>query len=100
MEFITISNLQGYSGVSLIHGLTHRETVLDSLLRDKVESQQLNQLITISIVPALLPLPTLNVARYKLKLVIEAVVIGLVSHLQSCLFFLFGEGGGRGAKVE
>ena len=29
-------NLKGYSGESLIHGLTHRETVLDSLLRDQV----------------------------------------------------------------
>ena len=28
--------LKGYSGVSLIHGLTHRETVLDSLSRDQV----------------------------------------------------------------
>ena len=28
--------LKVYSGVSLIHGLTHSETVLDSLPRDKV----------------------------------------------------------------
>ena len=28
--------LKGYSGVNLIHGLTHRETVLDSLSRDQV----------------------------------------------------------------
>ena len=28
--------LKGYSGVSSIHGLTHRETVLDSLSRDTV----------------------------------------------------------------
>uniref|UniRef100_A0A671Y2G9 ATP-binding cassette, sub-family C (CFTR/MRP), member 9 n=1 Tax=Sparus aurata TaxID=8175 RepID=A0A671Y2G9_SPAAU len=31
-----IIELKGYSGVSLIHGLTHRETVLDSLSRDQV----------------------------------------------------------------
>ena len=28
--------LKGYSGVNLIHDLTHRETVLDSLSRDQV----------------------------------------------------------------
>ena len=27
--------LKRYSGVNLIHGLTHRETVLDSLSRDQ-----------------------------------------------------------------
>ena len=31
-----LSFLKGYSGVNLIHGLTHRETVLDSLSEIKL----------------------------------------------------------------
>ena len=34
--FDFVQLLKGYSTVSLIDDLTHRETVLDSLLRDKV----------------------------------------------------------------
>ena len=36
MEMVPMSLLKGYSSVSLIHGLNHRETVLDSLLRNQV----------------------------------------------------------------
>ena len=36
MIVIVAQQLKGFSGVSLIHGLTHCETVFDSLSRDEV----------------------------------------------------------------
>ena len=35
-QYLACMNLKGYSGVSLIHGLNHSETVLDAPVRDQV----------------------------------------------------------------
>ena len=42
------ADLKGYSGVSLIHGVTHCETVLDSLSRDQVSRPLANVVLASS----------------------------------------------------
>ena len=41
--------LKGYSGVNLIHGLTHRETVLGSLSRDQASRPLINWVLSVYI---------------------------------------------------
>ena len=59
------SPLKGYSGVSLIHGLTHRETVLDSLSRDKVCRPLANVVLASSETTARQHYTAVNGSKYK-----------------------------------
>ena len=42
------ANSKGYSGVSLIYGITHHETVLESLLRDQISRPLIYEVLSTS----------------------------------------------------
>ena len=57
--------LKGYSGVSLIHGLNHCETVLDSLSRDQVSRPLIYRVLSTSETTARQQYTAVNGSKYK-----------------------------------
>ena len=58
-------NLNGYSGVNLIHGLTHRETVLNSLSRDQVSRPLIYGVLSTSETTTRQQYTAVNGSKYK-----------------------------------
>ena len=59
------ASLKGYSGVSLIHGLIHCETVLDSLSRDQVSRPLIYGVLSTSETAARQQYTAVNGSKYK-----------------------------------
>ena len=57
--------LKGYSGVNLIHGLNHHETVLDSLSRDQVNRPLIYGVLSSSETTARQQYTAVNGSKYK-----------------------------------